>query len=171
MQLCYCNSQKNFTKKCFKSTFVMHFSAFQDFQNEIIFQYSKISYNNKVNFCELSDVFKSYFLNIFLDVGGPSLFSKVQQAMNLTLLVRNQSCTIYGVLANCAQAYLGPGLKMTRKFTMKKTAVEFQNIFLKLYLFSPFVYFCLFIKCSYNWKSSTLIGAYFNGISIFEFPT
>ena len=55
----------------------MHFSAFQDFQNEIIFQYSKISYNNKVNFCELSDIFKSYFLNIFLDVGGPSLFSKV----------------------------------------------------------------------------------------------
>ena len=29
MQLCYCNSQKNFTKKCFKSTFVGHFSAFQ----------------------------------------------------------------------------------------------------------------------------------------------
>ena len=89
MQLCYCNSQKNFTKKCFKSTFVGHFSAFQDFQNEIVFQYSKISYNNKVNFCELSDIFKSYFLNIFLDVGGPSLFSKVQQAIKLTLVVRN----------------------------------------------------------------------------------
>ena len=82
MQLCYCNSQKNFTKKCFKSTFVGHFSAFQDFQNEILFQYSKISYNNKVNFCELSDIFKSYFLNIFLDVGGPSFFSKVRAPSN-----------------------------------------------------------------------------------------
>ena len=71
------------------STFVGHFSAFQDFQNEIVFQYSKISYNNKVNFCELSDIFKSYFLNIFLDVGGPSLFSKEHQAIKLTLVVRN----------------------------------------------------------------------------------
>ena len=61
MQLCYCNSQKNFTKKCFKLTFVMHFSAFQDFQNEILFQYSKISYNNKVNFCELSDILRVIF--------------------------------------------------------------------------------------------------------------
>ena len=40
-------------------------------------------------------------MNIFHDVGGPSLFSKVHQAMNLTLLVKNKSCTIYGVLANC----------------------------------------------------------------------
>ena len=34
----------------------------------------------KVKFCELSDVFKSYSLNMFLDVGGPSLFSKVHKA-------------------------------------------------------------------------------------------
>ena len=38
----------------------MHFSAFQDFQNEILFQYSKISYNNKVNFCELSDMYITF---------------------------------------------------------------------------------------------------------------
>ena len=55
-----------------------------------------------MSFGELYDV----FFNIFLDVGGPSLFSKVHQAMNLTLLVRNQSCTIYGVLANCAVAFV-----------------------------------------------------------------
>ena len=64
----------------------MHFSAFQDFPNQILFQYSKLSYNIKVNFCELSDILRFIFLNIFLDVGGPSLFSKVHQAMNLTLL-------------------------------------------------------------------------------------
>ena len=40
-------------------------------------------------------------MNIFLDVGGPSLFSRVHQGMNLTLLVRNKSITINGVLANC----------------------------------------------------------------------
>ena len=62
----------------------MHFSAFQDFQNEILFQYSKISYNNKVNFCELSDILRF----IFIDVGGPSLFSKAHQAINLTLVVK-----------------------------------------------------------------------------------
>ena len=61
MQLFYCNSQKNFTKKCFKSTFVVHFSAFQDFQNQILFQYSKLSYNIKVNFCELSDILRFIF--------------------------------------------------------------------------------------------------------------
>ena len=64
-------------------------SAFQDFQNQILFQYSKSSYNIKVNFGELSDILRFIFLNIFLDVGGPSLFSKVHQAMNLTLVVRN----------------------------------------------------------------------------------
>ena len=67
----------------------MHFSAFQYFQNQILFQYSKLSYNIKVNFGELSDILRFIFLNIFLDVGGPSLFSKVHQAMNLTLVVRN----------------------------------------------------------------------------------
>ena len=67
----------------------MHFNAFQDFQNEILFQYSKFSHNIKVNFGELSDILRFIFLNIFLDVGGPSLFSKVHQAMNLTLVVRN----------------------------------------------------------------------------------
>ena len=41
---------KNFTKKCFQLTFVMHLSALQDFQNKIIFQYSKIPLNIKVNF-------------------------------------------------------------------------------------------------------------------------
>ena len=104
MQLFYCNSQKNFTKKCFKSTFVGHFSAFQDFKNEILFQYSKVSYNNKVNFCELSDILRVIFLDIFLDVGGPSLFSKVHQAMNLTLLVRNTSCTVYEEKINCVMS-------------------------------------------------------------------
>ena len=67
----------------------MHFSAFQDFQNQILFQYSKLSYNIKVNSGELSDVLRFIFLNVFLGVGGPSLFSKVHQAMNLTLVVRN----------------------------------------------------------------------------------
>ena len=128
MQLCYCNSQKNFTKKCFKSTFVGHFSAFQDFQNEILFQYSKISYNNKVNFCELSDIFKSYFLNIFLDVGGPSLFSKVHQAINLTLLVRNTSCTIYEEKINC-------GVPAFRDFWVQRVIMkcgdhEFRGLFI-----------------------------------------
>ena len=61
MQLCYCNSQKNFTKKCFKLTFVMHFNTFQDFQNEILFQYSKFSYNIKVNFGEFSDILRFIF--------------------------------------------------------------------------------------------------------------
>ena len=60
-----------------------------------------------MNFCELSDIFKSYFLNIFLDVGGPSLFSKVHQAISLTLVVRNQSCALYGLLANCGIGYFG----------------------------------------------------------------
>ena len=106
MQLFYCNSQKNFTKKCFKSTFVMHFSAFQDFQNEILFQYSKISYNKKVNFCELSDILRVTFWTFFLMLEGPSLFSKVHQAMNLTLLVRNTSCTVYEEKINCEMAKL-----------------------------------------------------------------
>ena len=69
--------------------FSLHFSLFQDFQKQILFQYSKLSYNIKVNFGELSDILRFIFLNIFLDVGGPSLFSKVHQAMNLTLVVRN----------------------------------------------------------------------------------
>ena len=67
----------------------MHFSAFQYFQNQILFQYFELSYNIKVNFCELSDILRFIFLNIFLDVGGASLFSKVHQAMSLTLVVRN----------------------------------------------------------------------------------
>jgi hypothetical protein len=39
----------------------MHFNAFQDFQNEILFQYSKIFYNIKVNFGELLDILRVIF--------------------------------------------------------------------------------------------------------------
>ena len=67
----------------------MHFSALQDFQNQIPFQHSKLSYNIKVYFGEVSDILRFIFLNIFLDVGRPSLFSKVNQAMNLTFVVRH----------------------------------------------------------------------------------
>ena len=65
MQLFYCNSQKKFRKKFSKSTFAVHFSAFQDFQNQILFQYSELSYNIKVNFGELSDILRFIFFNIF----------------------------------------------------------------------------------------------------------
>ena len=37
-------------------------NAFQDFENDIPFQYSKFSYNVKVNFSELSDIFWTFFL-------------------------------------------------------------------------------------------------------------
>ena len=48
---------------------------------EIPFQSYEISYNIKMKFGELSDI----FFDLFLDVLGPSLFSKVNQAMNLTV--------------------------------------------------------------------------------------
>ena len=64
-------------------------NAFQDFEDEILFQYSKFSYNVEVNFGELSDILRFIFWTFFLDVGGPLLFIKAHQAMNLTLAVRN----------------------------------------------------------------------------------
>ena len=82
-----CSCSKKLHKKLLQINFSLHFSLFQDFQNQILFQYSKLSYNIKVNFSELSDILRFIFFNIFLDVGGPSIFSKVHQAMSLTLVV------------------------------------------------------------------------------------
>jgi hypothetical protein len=51
-----------------------------NFSQAILFQHSNISYNIKVIFGEFSDIFKSYFVDLFLDVGAPSLFSKVNES-------------------------------------------------------------------------------------------
>ena len=118
MQLCYCNSCKNFTKKMLQINFcIMHFNAFQGFQNEILFQHSKISYNIKVNFGELFDILR-VFWTFFLMLEG-LLFS----VMNLTLPVWNKICTLYGVLANCAlQMFAG----IYRDFAGKSECGDFK---------------------------------------------